>query len=88
VPRLVLVRHESATFALAVELYLRHRVGSDGRCVRCRTVRCPVRDHAAFVIRAATVDPARLRPPPRRPEAGRWMTEPTSRLPVHRGSAR
>jgi hypothetical protein len=78
------LRADSAVFALAVEQYVRHGqpVFAD-RCSVCRKPDCPVRHHAAEVIAAAGVDPRRYDPPPRRPVAMAWTSEPTRSLPVY-----
>lgn len=81
-----LVRHSSALYHLAVELYVRHRLGDDGRCLRCGAWPCLLHGNAAEVIAAAGVDPVLYDRPPRRPAATYWAHEPTRPLPVSRGA--
>jgi hypothetical protein len=80
------VQRDSLPCAVAVELYLRHHPDSRQRCIRCHKVHCGVRQRAALVLAAARVDPALYDPPPRRPEATHWSTQPTQARPVYRGS--
>jgi hypothetical protein len=80
------VRQDSVLFGLAVELYLRHRPGDDGRCSCCWGLVCRVGHHAAQVIAAAGVDPAFYDRPPRRPEATHWTQQPTAFLPADQSS--
>jgi hypothetical protein len=79
-----IVRQDSALFALTVELFLRHQRSSTGDCRCCHRPACFAGPHATTVIWAAGVDPALLRPPPRRPEAVPWADQPTVPLPVYR----
>jgi hypothetical protein len=83
----VLVRSDSALLALAVELFVRHRLDNVGRCPRCGPwAVCRVQERTAHVIRAADVDPVLLVSPKRRPDATHWRDQPTSSLPVYRRS--
>jgi hypothetical protein len=82
-----LLSRASAVYRLAVEQYVGHspRPFAD-RCAKCGARQCPVRAHAADVIAAAGINPARFDPPPRRPAATHWARQPTTRLPVYGGS--
>ncbi len=78
-----IVRQTSAVYQLAVEQYVRHSpLAFADRCASCRARTCPVRLHAAEVIRAAGVSPATYDPPPRRPPAMHWSGQPAAPLPV------
>jgi hypothetical protein len=50
------LRH-SRMFAIAVHVYQFHRVGLDGRCLRCATHNCRHRRHALKIIVAAGAEP-------------------------------
>jgi hypothetical protein len=81
-----LLHQTSAVYQLAVEQYVRHSpLAFADRCAACRAHTCPVRLHAAEVIRAAGISPESLDPPPSRPEATHWAHQPTTSLPVQGG---
>jgi hypothetical protein len=85
--RAAFVRTDSAVYQLAARQYVRHSpLPFADRCAACRARSCPVRLHAAEVIRAAGVNPASYDPPPRRPAAVHWSRQPTASLPVYGGS--
>jgi hypothetical protein len=79
-----IVSRDSLLFALAVDLFVRHRPDGQGVCHRCQA-HCYARERAAIVIAAAGVDPACYAVPPRRPVAAYWREQPTATLPVYRG---
>jgi hypothetical protein len=83
---IAIVRQTSAVYQLAARQYVRHSpLPFADRCASCRARNCPVRLHAAEVIRAAGVNPTSYDPPPRRPAAVPWSRQPTAALPVYGG---